>query len=262
MLPSLRAELRLQSLMYSHFGTGVPPAWRTAGGGAAAPTFWQLDRPDVAAALGRPAPLAALTSVSGRLFLGGSLRGGSTVSLDGATIDLGQQASAWLLWRDEAHPAVSLRLATAPDLSLWGALALPLRSLPALRDVDLLVRTHTSELWLTTAQQQTVPVRNLAVAVPTLGAALARLLADPSSTEGVLTALDAYYTPQRGLSLRLHFSPGYYSLTAEGTAAAAGQEALMVTEGFGLVLHVSTGYRCADCCVAAVVVGSPNLTSW
>lgn len=236
--PSMRVELKLNQLFFSYFANWAPPAWRSS----AAPAFWSLENPALPAALGRAQPLSALTTLTGRLFLGGSLAAGSSwIRLEGgASLDLGAQDSAWVLWRSEDRPAVSLRLGSAPSLRLsGGALALPLRSMPAIRGVDLLVRPQTSELWLS-AQAQNIRIRNLAAAMRPLGTALERAFTDlyaPASGNAV-TALDVHSAPGLGTSVRLRLAPGAFQLTA-GAAAALGRTTL--TEGFAVVLHAPRG---------------------
>lgn len=231
-------DYKLSQLQYSQGAAGVPPAWRRADGVGGLPTFWQMARPDLPATVGHPAPMASLASPWGRLFLGGALRAGS-VSLAGAQLNLGPQANSWSLWRDATQPALSLRLTNAPDINLWGQLALPFRSLPALRQVDILAKPQTAQWWLTTTtQRQVLPARNLAGVVRPIGAVLERIfvgLYQPAAEGNVLTALDVAGSAQ-GASLRLRFGAGYWALAPEA-AAAFGASA--IADDFAVVLHVS-----------------------
>jgi hypothetical protein len=182
--------------------------------------------------------MAILATPWGRVFLGGALRAGS-ISLVGAQLNLGPQANAWSLWRDATQPALSLRLANAPDINLWGQLALPFRGLPALRQVDILVKPQTGQWWLTTtAQRQAVPARNLAAVVRPIGAVLERLfvgLYQSAAEVNVLIALDVAGSTQ-GASLRLRFAAGFWALAPEA-AAAVGASAIV--DEFALILRVS-----------------------
>ena len=236
-LPRLDSlQWRLTGLMANGGNLGVPPAWRDAP--TALPTFWDVLRPDVPQAVGRALPRAAVAPAGGRLFLAGALRGGA-VELDGASLALGQQASAWLLWHPgQQHADVSLRLGSPPALVLVGGPALPLHMLPALKEADLLLRTATSEAWLT-ASQAAVPVPELASRLPALRPALRAALADPAAAQGSLEGLDAAFSPQRGLSLRLRFAPGAYPLSADAVSATAGRQQL--ADRWALVLHAFPG---------------------
>ncbi|PRW61278.1 T9SS C-terminal target domain-containing [Chlorella sorokiniana] len=233
-------DYKLSQMQYSQGAAGVPPAWRRADGVGGLPTFWQMDRPDLPATVGHPTPMAILATPWGRVFLGGALRAGS-ISLVGAQLNLGPQANAWSLWRDATQPALSLRLANAPDINLWGQLALPFRGLPALRQVDILVKPQTGQWWLTTtAQRQAVPARNLAAVVRPIGAVLERLfvgLYQSAAEVNVLIALDVAGSTQ-GASLRLRFAAGFWALAPEA-AAAVGASAIV--DEFALILRANQG---------------------
>ena len=239
--PYFSLDYKLSQLQYSQTAAGVPPAWRRADSVGGLPTFWQLERPDLPATVGHPAPMAALATPWGRLFVGGALRAGS-VSLAGAQLNLGPQPASWVLRRDAAQPSLSLSLAGAPGINLWGQLALPFNSLPALRQVDLLAKPQTSQWWLSTSQRQAVPARNLAAVVRPIGLVLERLfvgLYQPAAQGNALLALDVAGSAQ-GASLRLRFRAGYWALAPEA-AAAAGASA--IAQEFALVLHVSSWWR-------------------
>lgn len=75
-------------------------------------------------------PLGILSTPRGRLFLSGLASQGkqaSLASLPSATLDLGGQLWAWAMFRDETRVAVSLRLASGPNILLWNKMPLPLR---------------------------------------------------------------------------------------------------------------------------------------
>lgn len=239
--PYFSLDYKLSQLQYSQTAAGVPPAWRRADSVGGLPTFWQLERPDLPATVGHPAPMAALATPWGRLFVGGALRAGS-VSLAGAQLNLGPQPASWALWRDAAQPSLSLSLAGAPGINLWGQLALPFNSLPALRQLDLLAKPQTSQWWLSTSQRQAVPARNLAAVVRPIGLVLERLfvgLYQPAAQGNALLALDVTGSAQ-GASLRLHFRAGYWALAPE---AAAAMGASAIAQEFALVLHVSSWWE-------------------
>lgn len=69
-----------------------------------------------------------LTISTGRTYVKGRLNsmGSNTVTMPCATLDLGGQSTAWVLWRDDSRVAVSYQLAAAPNIRLWDKIDLTL----------------------------------------------------------------------------------------------------------------------------------------
>ena len=73
-------------------------------------------------------PVEQLTSPTGRTFIKGPLDGNgvNTVTLPCATLNLGRQLDAWVMWRDQSRVAVSYSLAAGPTIRLWDKIDLTL----------------------------------------------------------------------------------------------------------------------------------------
>lgn len=197
---------------YSWGASIQPPEWRAP---KQPPALWQVD-PTTLAATGVDIPLGALSTPRGRLFISGVAsrdKQVSLASLPSATMDLGGQLWAWVMFRDDAHVAVSLRLAGGPNIQLWNKMPLPLRAVKGLRGVDILTRRPTDQFWLHAANQGIVASQFIK-AVPAVGSVVKQVYsAAEVNAFWRVTRLDMYGAGPKGVAMRLGFGKSKYPLT-------------------------------------------------
>lgn len=209
--------IRPSQIFYSFAMDTLPPSWR----GQALPSFWQINSdvwgyPD-STDVGKYLDISTVTVPQGRHFLSGPmLKDASVVDLPCGTVDLGAQKNSWMLLRDETRVAVSYRLDTAPNFSLWGLIDLPLRGDPKgmqIKNVDLITRLPTCNYWMT-AQRQKIPAHLFVGAVPALGAIIERFYENATVSSGKrIGSIDVYGNGPKGTAVRVGFNAGSYKLT-------------------------------------------------
>jgi hypothetical protein len=122
----LNVTVKPSSYYYSWGVSVSPPAWRPA-----APAAWGID-PQALGAVGYTSPVTQLsgTSATGSVYVEGPLAGGRAANqlrTPDVLFEIGSQGSWWGMLRDLNRRAVSMGLATAPDLLLWNRVRLPFR---------------------------------------------------------------------------------------------------------------------------------------
>ncbi|KAL4458139.1 hypothetical protein ABPG75_013004 [Micractinium tetrahymenae] len=224
-----------------------PPEWRAP---KLPPAFWQVE-PTTLAAKGVDIPLGVLSIPRGRLFISGVSsqdKQVSLASLPSATMDLGGQLWAWVMFRDDTHLAVSLRLASGPNIQLWNKMPLPLREVKDLRGVDILTRRPTDQFWLRAAGQSIVASKFIKT-VPAVGAVVKQVYsAAERNPFWRITRLDMYGGGPKGAAMRLQFGKSKYPLTPGvsrrgGTGRSRAQDELKEKRGGERRAHEGRGGR-------------------
>ncbi|KAL4419994.1 hypothetical protein ABPG75_007092 [Micractinium tetrahymenae] len=197
-----RMNMRLEKLAYSPFVDVAPPAWQTPNG-VVPLTVWSVRDPLVFTDLGVKKEMVYLAqrTKKGTQYVEGALSnqwGANIIVLRTVAFDLGPQQRAWVFVRDANHVALSLGMATAADITLWGKVQLNFRSAARynkamyFKRVQMTTRASDCAFWIAAPGGQAVPAQQLAYSVPALGKVLERIFPDikvADKDKKILTAM-------------------------------------------------------------------------